>query len=94
VQSKTGKSETALCRFCRQKLTTACDKTNASTVHEMLYGEKLGGMFGYSHFVGGYAGGQAEFVRVPFGDQNLLKLPDSVPFEKGRPSVRAPVRNR
>jgi threonine dehydrogenase-like Zn-dependent dehydrogenase len=60
----------------------------------MLYGEKLGGMFGYSHFVGGYAGGQAEFVRVPFGDQNLLKLPDSVPFEKGRPSVRAPVRNR
>jgi threonine dehydrogenase-like Zn-dependent dehydrogenase len=33
--------------------------------------------------VGGYAGGQAEFVRVPFGEQNLLKLPDSVPDEKG-----------
>ena len=71
------------CRFCKQKLTTMCDKTNASKVHEMLYGEKLGGIFGYSHFVGGYAGGQAEYVRVPFGDQNLLKLPDSVPFEKG-----------
>ncbi|EMD91122.1 hypothetical protein COCC4DRAFT_136360 [Bipolaris maydis ATCC 48331] len=71
------------CRFCKQNLTTACEKTNASTVHQMLYGEKMGGIFGYSHFVGGYAGGQAEYVRVPLGDQNLLKLPDSVPFEKG-----------
>jgi threonine dehydrogenase-like Zn-dependent dehydrogenase len=71
------------CRFCKQNLTTACDKTNASTVHKMLYGERLSGMFGYSHFVGGYAGGQAEFVRVPFGDQNLLHLPHDVPFEKG-----------
>lgn len=71
------------CRFCRQKLTTACEKTNSSTVHKMLYGERMGGIFGYSHFTGGYAGGQAEFVRVPFGDQNLLKLPDNVPFEKG-----------
>jgi len=40
-------------------------------------------MFGYSHFTGGFAGGQAEYVRVPFGDVNLLKLPDSVPDEKG-----------
>lgn len=76
------------CRFCKQKLTTMCDKTNANKVQEMLYGEKLGGIFGYSHFVGGYAGGQAEYVRVPFGDQNLLKLPDSVPFEKGRSTAQ------
>jgi len=40
-------------------------------------------MFGYSHFTGGFAGGQAEYVRVPLGDVNLLKLPDSVPDEKG-----------
>ena len=40
-------------------------------------------MFGYSHFTGGFAGGQAEYVRVPFGDVNLLKLPASVPDEKG-----------
>lgn len=40
-------------------------------------------MFGYSHFTGGFAGGQAEYVRVPFGDVNLLPLPDSVPDEKG-----------
>ncbi|KAF1968796.1 GroES-like protein [Bimuria novae-zelandiae CBS 107.79] len=70
------------CRFCKQKLTTACEKTNSSTAHKMLYGEKMGAIFGYSHFTGGCAGGQAEYVRVPFGDQNLLKLPDNVPFEK------------
>ena len=40
-------------------------------------------MFGYSHFTGGFAGGQAEYVRVPYGDVNLLRLPDSVPDEKG-----------
>lgn len=49
----------------------------------MLYGERMGGVFGYSHFTGGYAGGQAEYVRVPLGDQNLLELPDNAPFEKG-----------
>ena len=40
-------------------------------------------MFGYSHFTGGFAGGQAEYVRVPYGDVNLLPLPDDVPDEKG-----------
>ena len=39
-------------------------------------------MFGYSHFTGGFAGGQAEYVRVPYGDVNLLPLPDDVPDEK------------
>ncbi|WZH50232.1 hypothetical protein QYS62_011476 [Fusarium acuminatum] len=64
-------------------LITACEKTNASTVHEKLYGSRMGGIFGYSHFTGGYAGGQAEFVRVPLADNNLLRLPHSVPDEKG-----------
>jgi threonine dehydrogenase-like Zn-dependent dehydrogenase len=41
------------------------------------------GIFGYSHFTAGFAGGQAEYVRVPEGDVNLLQLPDDVPFEKG-----------
>lgn len=40
-------------------------------------------MFGYSHFTGGFAGGQAEYTRVPYGDVNLLPLPDDVPDEKG-----------
>jgi len=47
------------------------------------YGGNTAGMFGYSHFTGGFAGGQAEYVRVPYGDVNLLKLPASVPDEKG-----------
>lgn len=48
-----------------------------------MYGSPTAGMFGYSHFTGGFAGGQAEYVRVPFGDVNLLKLPDDVPDELG-----------
>jgi threonine dehydrogenase-like Zn-dependent dehydrogenase len=40
-------------------------------------------MFGYSHLTGGFAGGQSEWVRIPYGDVNLLKLPDDVPDEKG-----------
>lgn len=40
-------------------------------------------IFGYSHLLGGFAGGQAEYVRVPLGDVNLLKIPDNVPDEKG-----------
>lgn len=48
-----------------------------------MYGGQTAGMFGYSHFVGGFAGGQAEYVRVPLGDVNLLEIPDGVPDEKG-----------
>lgn len=40
------------------------------------------GMFGYSHFTGGFAGGQAEYIRVPYGDVNLLSIPAEVPDEK------------
>jgi len=47
-----------------------------------MYGGQTAGMFGYSHFVGGFAGGQAEYVRVPLGDVNLLEIPDDVPDEK------------
>lgn len=48
-----------------------------------MYGSHTAGMFGYSHFTGGFAGGQAEYTRVPYGDVNLLPLPDDVPDEKG-----------
>lgn len=44
-------------------------------------------LFGYSHLLGGFAGGQAEYVRVPLGDVNLLKIPNNVPDEKGRCSL-------
>ncbi len=49
-----------------------------------MYGGRTAGMFGYSHFTGGFAGGQAEYTRVPLGDVNLLKIPDDVPDEKGK----------
>ena len=70
------------CKFCQEGLSSMCDKTNSSSVQEKLYGKPFAGLFGYSHFAGGFAGGQAEFVRCPFGDTNLLKIPDSVPAEK------------
>lgn len=71
------------CQFCKRKLSSQCEKTNANTMEHGMYGGNTAGMFGYSHFTGGFAGGQAEYVRVPYGDINLLKLPDDVPDEKG-----------
>jgi threonine dehydrogenase-like Zn-dependent dehydrogenase len=59
-----------------------CDRTNKSSLQEQLYGKPFAGIFGYSHFAGGFPGGQAEYVRCPFADVNLLKIPDSVPDEK------------
>jgi len=56
-----------------------------------MYGGRLSGIFGYSHFVGGFAGGQAEYVRVPLADNTLLRLPDSVPDEKGQPHLALSV---
>lgn len=71
------------CMYCKQKLSSQCERTNANKTQLGMYGGHTAGMFGYSHFTGGFAGGQAEYVRVPFGDVNLLPLPDSVPDEKG-----------
>ena len=63
------------CDTCRKGLFTLCDATNDSAAQEALYGDKSGGFFGYSHLTGGWAGGQADYVRVPFAEQNLLKVP-------------------
>ncbi|OQD74970.1 hypothetical protein PENDEC_c009G00004 [Penicillium decumbens] len=71
------------CFYCKQKLTSVCERTCSDEAACQLYGRRTAGMFGYSHFTGGFAGGQAELVRVPYGDVNLLKLPDDVPDEKG-----------
>ncbi|KAI5846252.1 GroES-like protein [Morchella snyderi] len=70
------------CKMCKEGLSSMCDTTNKSSVQQAMYGQTFAGVFGYSHFAGGFAGGQAEYVRVPFGDNNLLKIPDSVPDEK------------
>jgi len=71
------------CMYCRKKQSSQCSRTNANTIEKAMYGGNTAGMFGYSHFTGGFAGGQAEYTRVPYGDVNLLKLPDNVPDEKG-----------
>lgn len=71
------------CMYCKKKLSSQCERTNSNTIENAMYGGRTAGMFGYSHFTGGFAGGQAEYVRVPIGDVNLLKLPDDVPDEKG-----------
>jgi threonine dehydrogenase-like Zn-dependent dehydrogenase len=70
------------CMYCKQKLSSQCEKTNDNTIENAMYGGRTAGMLGYSHFTGGYAGGQAEYVRVAYGDVNLLKIPDNVPDEK------------
>lgn len=71
------------CAYCKKGLSSQCERTNSNTVASGMYGAQPAGIFGYSHFTGGFAGGQAEYVRVPYGDVNLLHLPDSVPDEKG-----------
>ncbi|KAI9355423.1 chaperonin 10-like protein [Zopfochytrium polystomum] len=70
------------CKFCKDGLSSMCDMTNTSKVQENLYGQAFAGIFGYSHFTGGFAGGQAEYVRCPIADFNLLKVPDSLSDEK------------
>src|SRR5437016_4404084 len=57
------------CWFCRKEFWSLCDNSNPNAGQaEKLYGYSSGGLFGYSHLFGGYAGGQAEYVRVPFAD--------------------------
>jgi threonine dehydrogenase-like Zn-dependent dehydrogenase len=67
------------CFFCKQQQWSLCDNTNPNAwVAEKLYGYSGSGLFGYSHMYGGYAGGQAEFVRVPFADVGPIKVPESL----------------
>jgi threonine dehydrogenase-like Zn-dependent dehydrogenase len=67
------------CFFCEREQYSACDNSNpaeTSDASEMLYGYPMSGIFGYSHLTGGYAGGQAEYVRVPYSDVGPLPVPD------------------
>jgi threonine dehydrogenase-like Zn-dependent dehydrogenase len=70
------------CEFCQRGEFTACESTNKSKDLKDMYGHRLSGIFGYSHLTGGYPGGQAEYVRVPFADVNALKVPDEIPDDK------------
>jgi len=66
------------CFYCKQKQTSLCLSTNPDARLDAIYGHRLSGVFGYSHLLGGYEGCQAEFVRVPIGDVNCLKIPDTL----------------
>ncbi|MGI8741437.1 MAG: zinc-dependent alcohol dehydrogenase [Bryobacteraceae bacterium] len=71
------------CFFCRQSLTSLCDNSNPNAgMAEKLYGQSASGLFGYSHLYGGYAGGQAEYVRVPFANTGPLKVPENLSDEQ------------
>ncbi|HEX7795486.1 MAG TPA: zinc-dependent alcohol dehydrogenase [Vicinamibacterales bacterium] len=71
------------CFFCKSQLWSLCDNSNPNAwMAEKLYGYSGSGLFGYSHLTGGYAGGQAQFARVPFADVGPLKIPDGIPDEK------------
>lgn len=64
------------CFFCNKDLWSLCDNTNPDgKVVEKLLGHVPSGLFGYSHMMGGYAGGQAEYARVPMADVGLFKIP-------------------
>jgi threonine dehydrogenase-like Zn-dependent dehydrogenase len=71
------------CFFCQHELWSLCDNSNPNAwVAEMMYGYTGSGLFGYSHIYGGYAGGQAEYARVPFADVGPLKIPESLTDEQ------------
>ena len=69
------------CFFCERQQFSACDNSNPAEkqdLSEPLYGHAMSGLFGYSHLTGGYPGGQAEYVRVPFSDVGPIVVPDGL----------------
>ncbi|MBD2453286.1 glutathione-dependent formaldehyde dehydrogenase [Nostoc sp. FACHB-87] len=71
------------CFFCQRDLWSLCDNSNPNAwLVELQMGHSPAGLFGYSHLFGGYAGGQAEYVRVPFADVGLFKIPDHLTDEQ------------
>jgi threonine dehydrogenase-like Zn-dependent dehydrogenase len=71
------------CFFCKQQLFSLCDMSNpnAALAKEQI-GHSTAGFFGYSHLLGGFSGGQAEYVRVPFADVASIKVPRDIDKEK------------
>src|SRR3954464_4587449 len=73
------------CFFCKKQQFSCCDNTNpveTSDATEFQYGYPMAGVFGYSHLTGGYAGGQGEYVRVPFSNVGPLVVPDHLEDDK------------
>ena len=72
-----------VCYNCKKGLTSLCENSNPNAhIAEQMMGHSPSGVFGYSHMLGGFAGGQAEFARVPFADFGPLKVPDELTDEQ------------
>jgi threonine dehydrogenase-like Zn-dependent dehydrogenase len=71
------------CEQCQHRNYSACERSNRKAhLAEKVFGHTLGGLFGYTHLTGGYPGGQAEYLRVPFADTTHIKVPDSLSDEQ------------
>jgi threonine dehydrogenase-like Zn-dependent dehydrogenase len=71
------------CVSCQRKLFSLCENSNPNAwMAEKLWGYSPAGLFGYSHMLGGFAGGQAEYARVPFADVGPIKVPDGLSDEQ------------
>ena len=71
------------CFFCERQLFSLCENSNPNApLAEKMWGHSPAGIFGYSHMLGGYAGGQAEYVRVPFADVGPLRVPPTLADEQ------------
>jgi threonine dehydrogenase-like Zn-dependent dehydrogenase len=71
------------CYFCKKGLFSLCDRSNPNAkAAAKIMGQSPAGLFGYSHLLGGYAGGQAEYLRVPFADVGPIKVPEGLSDEQ------------
>jgi len=71
------------CDQCRRGNFSVCERSNRNKdVADKMFGHTTAGLFGYTHLTGGYPGGQAEFVRVPFADRTHVKIPDGLTDEQ------------
>src|SRR3981081_1219495 len=71
------------CFACKDQLWSCCDNSNPNAwIAEKIMGYSPSGLFGYTHMLGGYSGGQAQYARVPFADVGPIKIPAGIPDEK------------
>ena len=71
------------CFFCKRGFFSGCERSNPDRKKaEALWGHAPAGLFGYSHLLGGYSGGQAEYLRVPYADVGPIKVPSSLSDEQ------------
>jgi threonine dehydrogenase-like Zn-dependent dehydrogenase len=71
------------CWSCRHELYSVCENSNPNAgIAEKMFGHPTAGIFGYSHITGGYAGGQAEYARVPYADVGPIKIEEDLPDDQ------------